>query len=90
MIINEPENIMLTISDSTKEHLKRFFGEEVPEGKLAALVGALDEAVVEITPLGDGFLSTARHRYLIEQTRIRGSAADFGLFITNEFFSING
>lgn len=90
MIINEPDKITLKISASTKEHLEVFFRGEVPKRKLAALVGALDEAVIEIIPLGNGFLSTARHKYLVEQTRIGGSAADLGLFITNEFFGLTG
>lgn len=90
MIVGEPENITLKISNSTEEHLRSFFGGEIPERKLAALVGALDESVIEITPLGNGFLSTTRHKYLIEQTRIGGSDVDFGLFITNEFFQLTG
>ena len=90
MIIKEPENVALKISDSTRKYLKLFFGKDVPTRKLAALVGALDDAVVSITPLGNGFISDSKHKYLIEQTRIGGGSEDLGMFIKNEFFQLTG
>lgn len=87
---SEPQNVSLKIASSTREHLESFFGKAVPDHKLAALVGALDDAVVEIVPHGDGFISSAKHRYLTEQIRIGGSHEDFGLFLRNEFFQLSG
>ena len=87
---SEPQNVSLKVSASTREHLNIFFGKVVPDCKLAALVGSLDDAVVEIAPHGDGFISSAKHRYLTEQIRIGGSHEDFGLFLRNEFFQLSG
>src|SRR5687767_8903036 len=89
MIISEPKGISLKATEATREHLAFFFGDVIPDSRLAALVGALDGSVVEITPLGDGFISRARHQYLIEQIRIGGSG-EAGLFLTNEFFQLTG
>ena len=90
MIINEPQNITLKATNSTRKHLRIFFGRTISDTKLAALVGALDESVITITQRGSGFFSEAKHRYLIEQIRIGGSSDEFGLFITNEFFQLTG
>lgn len=76
-------------SEATRKHLAAFFGDALPDSKLASLVGALNGSVTEITPLGSGFLSRARHRYLVEQTRSGGSG-EAGLFLTNEFFQLTG
>lgn len=90
MLIKEPKNISLRVTSVTQKHLRKFFGKTISDTKLAALVGALDESIIEITPLGEGFISETKHRFLIEQTRIGGSHEQFGLFITNEFFQLNG
>lgn len=90
MLIEEPKNIILNASRRTRNHLRNFFGGIVPDAKLAALVGALDDSVIEITTRGNGFVSTAKHKFLIEQIRIGGSSQEFGLFITNEFFQLAG
>lgn len=90
MIITDPENISLKISAIGRAHLNKFFGKDVPDQKLAALVGALDESIITLTPLGKGFVSFAKHEYIIEQTRIGCSDSKQGLFITNDFFQLSG
>ena len=90
MIISEPKNILLNATPPTRKHLENFFGKTIPDNKLAALVGALDESVIEITPIGDGFISVAKHQFLLEQIRVGGSHEELGLFITNESFVLAG
>lgn len=90
MIIDEPKDITLNISEKTRKHLEMFFGKTIPDNKLAALVGAIDGSVIEISPRGNGFVSDAKHEYLVEQTRIGGKDEDLGLFIINEYFMLTG
>jgi hypothetical protein len=89
MIVTVPKDISLKATASTRKHLEAFFGAAVPDNKLASLVGALDGSIIEIAPLGEGFISRARHQYLIEQIRI-GGGGEAGLFLTNEFFQLTG
>ena len=90
MTIDEPKGVTLNITEATRRHLDAFFGKTVPDSKLAALVGAIDGSVIEIVPRGDGFVSNAKHEYLVEQTRIGGEDGQFGLFIVNEYFRLTG
>lgn len=84
----KPQNATLVISEFSRKQLRKFFGRVVSDVQLAALVGALDDAVVEISFSRSSFEAVVKHEYIVEQYRIVGSASNLGFFINNVFFEL--